>query len=1185
VLHLLKFDERMSSGNSYHRFSRSLWLVLSLFALLIAAFSVYVWTEERIEHARDLRHQSFLLADELRQSSDDLTRMVRTYVVTGDPAYKQQYKDVLDIRDGKKPRPEKYQDIYWDLVLADGKPPRPDSRLSVALITLMGQAGFTQEEFDKLAQAKRNSDALTSAEFEAMRLVESSESETDQALARLMVHDAAYHQAKADIMEPIRDFYALMDGRTLEAVHVAELHASSLRLLFVVLGLSLALALWRNYRVLRATLGGRMDEVQTQIARIGGGDFSLAIPLAKGMEDSVLGWLSETQIRLKGIDLQRRENAAGIQRLTQAYAAQSQCRQAIMLCASEQALFSQICQYVVQFGGMKTAWIGLVDAACQQLRPVAAYGIERAILEKRQISLDAAMSSGFDPISTAIREDSPFWCQDFLNHPLTEPWHEQAARTGWGASAALPLHRNGAVIGSFNLYAGETYAFEEATRNLLLEIAGDVSRALDDFVREAERKRAIEALQESEARYRAVTQSASDAIITADENGNIVGWNRGAQAIFGYTEAEAFGQPLTLVIPHRYRERHNAGMSRVLSGGESHVTGRTLELEGLRQDQSEFPLELQLAKCEHANGWFITGTIRDVSERKRAEAQLKLAAEVFEQSNEAFIITDTNNNIVLVNHAFTVISGYSEAEVMGRNPSILASGRHEPAFFRAMWDALNSKGNWRGEVWDRRKDGSVYPKLLSISRVRDAQGNPTHCIGIFSDITENKAVEARIQQLAHFDALTGLPNRVLLSERIHHDLSIAQRNHASLALLFLDLDHFKNVNDTLGHRIGDVLLIEIARRLESAMRGEDMVSRLGGDEFILVLPGADADAAAHVAGKLLAEVIQPYHIEQHELIVSASIGIAIFPDDGGDFDMLSQHADVAMYRAKGDGRNNFRFFTSEMQARSVRTLRVESALRHALERDQLRLYYQPQVSLQGGHIIGVEALLRWQHPELGMITPTEFIPIAEASGQILQIGEWVLRKAVGQLRDWVDHGLAPMTVSVNLSAVQFRHPSLPSLVVQILDEAMLPPQYLELELTEGAAMDDLLAAIAVMDALHNLGVQVSIDDFGTGYSSLSYLKRFQINKLKIDQTFVRDITDDPEDKAIVGAIISMAGSLGMRTIAEGVETEGQLAFLRERGCDEIQGYFYSKPLPPDLLEVFARENSGFGQNLLNQPQV
>jgi len=354
------------------------------------------------------------------------------------------------------------------------------------------------------------------------------------------------------------------------------------------------------------------------------------------------------------------------------------------------------------------------------------------------------------------------------------------------------------------------------------------------------------------------------------------------------------------------------------------------------------------------------------------------------------------------------------------------------------------------------------------------------------------------------------------------------------------------------------------------VRDVDTVSRQGGDEFVLILPDADADGAAHVAGKLLEAVAQPYQIEGFELTVTLSIGIALYPSDGEDFEVLSKCADAAMYRAKHDGRNTYRFFTAEMQAHSAYNLKMENALRRVLERKQLQLHYQPQISLDDGRIIGVEALLRWQHPELGMIPPADFIPLAEESGQILQIGEWALRSAVRQVKSWMDAGLAPMVVAVNLSAIQFRHPHLPELVTQILDEEKLAPQYLELELTEGVAMEDAPAAIAVMDRLHARGIRMSIDDFGTGYSSLSYLKRFKVYKLKIDQSFVRDISQDPEDRAIVSAIISLASSLGLQTIAEGVETEGQLAFLREQGCNEVQGYYFSKPLPADDFVAFMR---------------
>lgn len=440
-------------------------------------------------------------------------------------------------------------------------------------------------------------------------------------------------------------------------------------------------------------------------------------------------------------------------------------------------------------------------------------------------------------------------------------------------------------------------------------------------------------------------------------------------------------------------------------------------------------------------------------------------------------------------------------------------------------------------------------------------------------VSSNSTLYEHVQWLAHFDVLTGLPNRTLLTDRVNVALSMAHRSRTPLAVMFLDLDHFKHVNDTLGHHVGDQLLTEVAKAMRSAVREQDTVSRQGGDEFVLVLPDTDADGAARLAEKLLMVTAQTFEIEEHELIITPSIGIAVYPDDGEDFEALYKCADIAMYRAKRDGRNNFRFFTREMQTHSTRTLQLENALRHALKRDQMYLHYQPQVSLEDGHIIGAEALARWRHPEFGMVPPSEFIPIAESSGQIGQIGEWVLRTAVHQLKDWMCSGMPPMTIAVNLSAVQFRHPHLLALVTDILKEAQLPPQYLELELTEAIAMDDPVGAVSVMSNLHEQHIRMSIDDFGTGYSSLSYLKRFQIDRLKIAEPFVRNITEDQHDKAIVLTIIAMARSLGVRTIAEGVETEGQLSFLRENGCDEVQGYYFSKPLPADEFAQYVTNGS------------
>ncbi|MDZ7594985.1 MAG: EAL domain-containing protein [Thiobacillus sp.] len=660
-------------------------------------------------------------------------------------------------------------------------------------------------------------------------------------------------------------------------------------------------------------------------------------------------------------------------------------------------------------------------------------------------------------------------------------------------------------------------------------------------------------------------------LVALDAEGRVQLVNPKGCDMLGAAEADILGKDwIEHFLPERIRKDVRENVIQMMKGNIAPVEYMENAILTRSGEEREVAWHNAVLRDESGKVTGVLASGEDITERKRAEAQLSLAAKVFEQSGEGIMITDAQRSIVMVNQAFTAITGYSEADVLGKSPRMLASGRHDQAFYHAMWEALATEGRWQGEVWNRRKDGTLYPEQLSIIRVFDDKGEVSHYIGISSDITQHKTTQARIQRLAHFDPLTGLPNRALLNDRVSHELSAAQRHHTQMVVMFVDLDHFKNVNDTLGHRIGDALLVAVATRLKSAVRDVDTVSRQGGDEFVLILPDTDADGAAHVAGKLLEAIAQPYQIEAFELTVTLSIGIALYPGDGEDFEALSQCADAAMYRAKHDGRNTYRFFTAEMQARSAHNLQMENALRRALERKQLQLHYQPQISLDDGRIVGVEALLRWQHPELGMVPPADFIPLAEESGQILQIGEWVLRSAVRQMKAWMDAGLAPMVVAVNLSAIQFRHPHLPERVTQILDEEKLASQYLELELTEGVAMDDAPAAIAVMDRLHACGIHMSIDDFGTGYSSLSYLKRFKVHRLKIDQSFVRDIGEDPEDRAIVVAIISLAKGLGLLTIAEGVETEAQLAFLREQGCNEVQGYYFSKPKPADAFEAYVR---------------
>jgi len=463
--------------------------------------------------------------------------------------------------------------------------------------------------------------------------------------------------------------------------------------------------------------------------------------------------------------------------------------------------------------------------------------------------------------------------------------------------------------------------------------------------------------------------------------------------------------------------------------------------------------------------------------------------------------------------------------------------------------------------------------VLSVARKPVDAGQSPRLIVISHDITDRKQAEARVAQLAYFDGLTGLPNRSLLNDRMAQALAEAARRGDNLCVMFLDLDHFKNINDTLGHGVGDAVLVEVARRMQQAVREQDTVARLGGDEFIVLLPETSAKGAAHVAQHLLQAISEAMLIQARELTVTPSIGIAVYPYDGDEVETLFKHADVAMYRAKKTGRNDFQFFTGSLQQDASRVLLLENELRRALARGQLELHYQPQVSLQSGRVMGVEALLRWHHPELGQVSPAEFIPLAESNGQILPIGQWVLETAVAQAKAWQDLGLIDLCVAVNVSAVQFRQLDLPQQVQRILVHAGLAATHLEIELTESVAQQDPNGAMAIMAQLHQMGVHLSIDDFGTGYSSLSYLKRFAATRLKIDQSFVRDICDDPDDLAIVRAVISMARSLGLTTIAEGVETLAQLDILRAEGCNEVQGYYFSRPLPAAQVTDFMLQRS------------
>jgi len=548
--------------------------------------------------------------------------------------------------------------------------------------------------------------------------------------------------------------------------------------------------------------------------------------------------------------------------------------------------------------------------------------------------------------------------------------------------------------------------------------------------------------------------------------------------------------------------------------------------------------------------------------------EMNLLSKVVENSEEAILITDADKHIVFVNKSFERITGYRADEVLGKNPSILKSGLQDEHHYKSMWDEINSKGSWRGEIFNRRKNGQVFPEWQSISVVKNLKGEVTNYVSISMDITKRKEAEAYIYKMANFDPLTGLANRNLLNDRLSQAVMNAHRKNLKLAVMFLDLDDFKSINDGHGHAAGDALLKSVSTRLIECIREGDTLARQGGDEFILLLPDVDcAQSVSKVAEKLLAAISAPYSILGHEMHVSVSIGIAMYPEDSDTVEALLKNADTAMYNAKQDGRNCFRLFSNEMTEAALRRYKLQNNLRYALKKGELDLHYQPQLHKSTGDITGVEVLLRWLDPDEGYISPAEFIPIAEETGQIVSIGSWVLLNACIEAKKWHEQGFT-LTVSVNVSGRQFKEADFDSSVLEALRISGLEPQFLELEMTEGVLIDKDESLIKMMLKLKSMGIKLALDDFGTGYSSLSYIKKFPIDRIKIDQSFVRDVNHDPEDAAIVDAIIYIAHNLHMEVIAEGVETIEQLNFLSGRNCNDFQGYFISRPVPSkQLMEV------------------
>lgn len=688
-----------------------------------------------------------------------------------------------------------------------------------------------------------------------------------------------------------------------------------------------------------------------------------------------------------------------------------------------------------------------------------------------------------------------------------------------------------------------------------------------------ERRNAEEALRNSEEKVRTILDNVLDAIIAIDRNGSIITFNKAAEHIFGYKRSEVIGNPVQMLMPDQYADKHHGYIGRYLMSGEPRVIGLGRELVGKRKSNDLFPLEIELSAVHLGEDPIFIGIVRDLSIRRQTEQNMRLAEQVFTSSIEGIVIFSPEKEILRVNRSFADISGYIQDNLVGETLGFLfKSALNGQGVVENIWKIVDLQGSWRGEFSSYKGDGTEYTAWATVSATKDEKGFVSNYIMVCYDVTQMREAQDRIHKLANFDVLTELPNRNFLNEKLVQSILGSSQRSEKIALLRVDLDRFKTLNETLGQNAGDELLKSVAGRLTYNVRDVDVVSRLSGDEFSIMLPGIMRTQDAEViAKKVLSQFDQPFVIRDQEVFITVSIGVAIYPDDAHDANDLMKHAGAAMHHVKEHGRNAYKLYSNDLDAMAFEQLVLENSLRRALERNEFVLFYQPQIDLKHGNVVGVEALIRWNHPDLGMVSPIRFIPLLEETGLILQVGEWVIHEACRQGKRWHDAGHM-VRVAVNISPRQFvQGRQLAQVVRQAIIASGIDPQYLDLEITESSLMDNVDESVALLAEFKANKIKISLDDFGTGYSSLSYLTRFPIDTLKIDRSFIRNALTDANDAALSTAIITMGQSLNIGVLAEGVETVEQLEFLRRQGCDEVQGFLFSKPVPAEeVISFFNR---------------
>ncbi|MCW9013439.1 MAG: EAL domain-containing protein [Gammaproteobacteria bacterium] len=792
---------------------------------------------------------------------------------------------------------------------------------------------------------------------------------------------------------------------------------------------------------------------------------------------------------------------------------------------------------------------------------------------QEKIEMDYVFESGHGVPGWVADHLEPYITHDAAHDPQVVPEIQQALDFTSLVNVPIIDHES-KLIGCLEMHdKAEGEEFSSQDIEMLQGLAAGAAIAMRNALA-LERQRAIQKeLTITKERYRNLVEYTSDWVWEVDQTGCYTYASPKLEAILGYQPTEVIGRTPFDLMPAGEAERVKQIFFTQIAEGELpihrlintnlHKNGRKVVLE-----TSAIPVYDDAGKLKAYRG-----IDRDVTETFKQEQKENLASMVLDNTPEGVMIVDSHLRVISVNPAFTFTTGYSFKEMQGKKPSLLSSGKHDKSFYQQMWQRIDEMGYWQGEIWNRRKNGEIYPEWMNINSIKNDAGDVLYYAAIFSDISSQEQIRQRLHTLAYYDDLTGLPNRELFNDHLDNALAQAHRHNKKLAVMFLDVDRFKNVNDTLGHKVGDLLLQAVAENIRQCVRDSDSVSRFGGDEFTIILNDISRpEDAVKVVRKIVDVLSRPIKLSDGmELYATTSMGICIFPEDGNNSELLIKNADTAMYRAKEAGRNNYQFYTSDMSQDFAERLMLENDLRKAVEKNELSVAYQPQVNLITGEIIGFEALVRWQHDTHGWVSPMKFIPIAEDAGMIYQIGEWVLKQACQQIKIWREKFGLNLRMAINISGHQLSRPKVVDYIVNTIDCLQLPHEAIELELTESSLMDNIDSVISVMDALNKTGIQLAIDDFGTGYSSLSYIKRFSIDKLKIDKSFIQDISSENNEAEIVTAIIAMANNLGIEVIAEGVEKKEEIDFLYRHGCNEIQGYYFSEPKFPDEIDKMLLE--------------